>query len=169
MSRRIDGPEQRFDGIAVAAIEPAFYDRFYKDLNLGPNDAVTLLHADGTLMARTPERFDLIGRKLLGLQLFQRQLAARPQGTYVAASDSFDSQDRIVSYRRIPVLPLIIAVSLSKTGVLANWYRTAWAAALGATLLLAPDRHRRISRGAAEPRSPSGPPTGSPPTQNWRH
>src|SRR3546814_66153 len=126
-SRRIDRPDGSFGGIAVAAVEFAYYDTFYRDLNLGPMDGVALLHADSTLIARAPQDFGLIGRTMPKLSNFPDLLSKKPRGTYVTSS-LFDGERRIVSYRVVGGYPLVIAAALGWDALLANWWRAADAA-----------------------------------------
>jgi len=39
LSRRVSGRDGRFAGVAVAAVEPRYFERFYRSLNLSPGDA----------------------------------------------------------------------------------------------------------------------------------
>jgi two-component system NtrC family sensor kinase len=134
VSRRIDRPDGSFGGIVVAAVEPAFYDGFFGELRLAPYDTINLLHADATLIARAPVGQGVIGQMFTSLALFSEHLPRNPSGTYMAIS-RIDGRPRIVSYRTVRGLPLIVTVALSRGGILANWISSAYASIAGFFLL----------------------------------
>jgi len=120
VSRRVDRPDGSFGGIMVAAVEPAFYDRFLGELHLAGGDVINLLHADGTLIARAPVGQELVGQQFTGLRLFSEYLPRSPSGTYTEVSQA-DGTERIVSYRTVPGFPLVVTVALSRDAVLSEW------------------------------------------------
>jgi two-component system NtrC family sensor kinase len=136
VSRRIERPDGSFGGIAVAAVEPAFYGKFYSELQLGPQDAVSLFHADGTLIARAPESLGLVGKKQPGLKLFEEHLPKKPRGTFIS-SKWIDGETHIVSYRTVGGNPLVVAAAVSLDAFLADWSRTVYAAVFGFALVAA--------------------------------
>jgi signal transduction histidine kinase len=120
VSRRVDRPDGSFGGIVVAAVEPDFYDRFLAELEVDPNDTINLLHSDATLIARAPAGLDVVGQKFTSLALFSEHLPRSPSGTYTATS-RLDGRQRIVSYRTVSGLPLVVTVALSREAILAGW------------------------------------------------
>ncbi|HEX2727419.1 MAG TPA: histidine kinase dimerization/phospho-acceptor domain-containing protein, partial [Beijerinckiaceae bacterium] len=120
VSRRVDRPDGSFGGIVVAAVEPDFYERFLAELHVDPNDTISLLHSDATLIARAPAGLDVVGQKFTSLALFSEHLPRSPSGTYTATS-RIDGRQRIVSYRTISGLPLVVTVALSREAILAGW------------------------------------------------
>lgn len=134
VSRRVDRPDGSFGGIVAAAVEPAFYDRFFGELRLVPGDVINLLHADATLIARAPIGSESVGQRFASLKLFTEHLPRSRSGTYVAFSQ-VDGLERIVSYRAVKNLPLVVTVALSREEVLADWRASAsWS--VGAFLLI---------------------------------
>ena len=125
VSRRVDRPDGSFGGIVVAAVEPDFYERFLAELHVDPNDTINLLHSDATLIARAPAGLDVVGQKFTSLALFSEHLPRSPSGTYTATS-RIDGRQRIVSYRTVSGLPLIVTVALSREAILAGWTAQAY-------------------------------------------
>lgn len=118
----------------VAAVERAFYDRFFGGLRLAPGDVINLLHADATLIARAPIDSESVGQWFASLKLFTEYLPRSRSGTYVAVSQ-LDGLERIVSYRAVKDLPLVVTVALSREEVLTDWRASAsWS--VGALLLI---------------------------------
>ena len=151
-----------FRGVLVAAIEPAFFEKFFAEVGLGPEDGVTLFHADRMIIARYPEQADVIGKQAAGLKLFDQELPKAPSGVYLSASPLFGSEPRLVAYRSVAGFPLVLTVAVSRARLLQDWRRMAWAAAAAylvlaflvlAAVQLALDRHesqRRAQRAALE-------------------
>jgi two-component system, NtrC family, sensor kinase len=52
ISRRITLPTGRFYGVAVAALEPKYFARFYGDISVGNDGSLALVHESGTMIAR---------------------------------------------------------------------------------------------------------------------
>jgi signal transduction histidine kinase len=128
-----------FDGVAVAALQPGYFEMLYRRMGLGSGDAIALLHAGGELVARFPPGDVGIGKSLSDRPLFSTHVPRAPAGTYVTGGGMF-SGGQVVSYRVVEDLPLVIRVSHSLRATLTDWRRTAIGAALAMgilTLLLA--------------------------------
>lgn len=134
-SRRIVHSEGTFSGVAAAAIEPSFYEQFYADLVLDPGDALALWYEDGTLIARVPEDYGLVGEKLSDLSVFARHLREGPTGVLTGRSLYDPDQERIVGYHALPGLPLVVTASSSVQPAMAQWWQTVYAAAVGFVML----------------------------------
>ncbi|HEX6266543.1 MAG TPA: hypothetical protein VFZ81_06560, partial [Burkholderiales bacterium] len=136
MTERL-GDAERFEGVVVAAVQPGYFEGLYRKMQLGDGDAIALLHRDGTLIARYPPIPDTVGTSFVQQPLFTTHLPRAASGTYAAAVGMF-SGDRLVGYRAVEGLPLVVRVSRSEQGVLAPWRRTAIGAgvAMGALTLL---------------------------------
>ncbi|HEX6319301.1 MAG TPA: ATP-binding protein [Burkholderiales bacterium] len=131
------GAEGKFQGILVAALQPAYFEALYRRVEQGEDEGIALLHRDGTMVARYPAAEQDIGKPFLHLPLFQTHLARAPNGNY-RADDLIFPGNRLVSYRSIEGLPLVVQVSRSEHAVLAEWRRSALGAgvAMGALTLL---------------------------------
>lgn len=136
MSRRLHSRDGEFRGIAVAAVSPRYFERFYERLHLVEGDTIALFHANGRLYSRTPYREEHVGASFVGLTLFQDQLPARPEGIYGGVSQ-LDGVRRIVSYRTVEGLPLVVVVGVAETPLLAGWRRTTIGALAGTSILVA--------------------------------
>jgi len=136
VTERIGTPE-KFEGVLVAAVQPGYFESLYAKLESGSDETLALLHRDGVLAARFPRRDEQIGQSFAHLPLFSR-LAQSAQGGY-RVDGHLAPNKRIVSYRAIEGLPLVVMVSLGESKVLAEWRRSALGAAvamLALTLLL---------------------------------
>lgn len=156
---RVNG---QFRGVVVASLQPQYFELLFSRLGLGNPDAVTLHHRDGTLIARYPHREDHIGKSFAATALFARHLPRAAAGSYFTDSGVF-SYERVVSYRTLSDVPLVVAMGRSTASILEPWRATALGAAvaLAALLLLLAGlvaqflRHQRMRELARERRMQS--------------
>src|SRR5690606_16076403 len=94
---------------------------------LKEHDAVTLFRTDGTLIFRTPEREGTMGEDLSHLKLFSEELKRKPRGAFRAEGELSGGRPRLIAYREVDGLPLVVAVALDEASLLAPWRRTALA------------------------------------------
>jgi signal transduction histidine kinase len=76
----------------------------------------------------------VVGQKFASLTLFSEHLPRSPSGTYTSISQ-VDGKQRVVSYRTVGGLPLVITVALSQEAILASWKSSAYASIVGCALL----------------------------------
>jgi signal transduction histidine kinase len=134
LARRIDNADGSFAGVVVAAIEPAFFERTYRRLQMHDLDAIALFHADSTLIARAPPLQEMYGRELSNLKLFAPGLPRDQRGVFETENVS-TGRTSIVAYRKLDDFPLIITVALDQDEALDGWRLFAWAIALAAFLV----------------------------------
>lgn len=136
VSRRLSNPDGSFAGVAVAALEPVYLQRFFSSINVGNLGTVTLFQRDGTMLARVPQVDNTLGRNFRSAPLIADQLPRAAIGSYQAIS-SIDGIHRIFSYRAVSGGPLVVLVGLGSDEVLAVWRKRAWAyGAISATFML---------------------------------
>jgi diguanylate cyclase (GGDEF)-like protein len=121
-SRRLTDAAGNFAGVVNATLDPAYFAGIYRSINIGSGGAVMLFHRDAVLIAREPFVANTIGRSFASGPMFSRYLAKADGGSF-DVSGYYDPQPRIVGYKAVPGLPLVVMVSLSRPDVLASWYR----------------------------------------------
>jgi signal transduction histidine kinase len=134
LSRRVDGPGGELAGVAVAALEPRYFEQFYQALQLGPGDSISLFQRDGVLVARHPHHETAVGKSFAHLDLFSVRLPSSPSGSYQATSLAH-GVPILVSYRALEGQPLLVSVALDREALLTGWRRGA-GATIAATALL---------------------------------
>jgi two-component system, NtrC family, sensor kinase len=134
VTRRVSDGEGAFLGLVAAALEPIFFEEFYSELVLDSGDAIALWHADGTLIARIPEDYGLVGRPVPGSQLVQRA-SEQPRGVFTRTSPYQPGETRVVAYSRLPDLPFVVSTSTSLEPTMALWWRSVIAASVTFLLL----------------------------------
>ena len=94
---------------------------FDSNLNAGANSTVEIYHQQGLLLARQPGGVGLIGQSYVKQPLFREYLKRSPVGI----ADELETTDavmRIVAYRQLAALPLVVAVGSPVHEVFAGWY-----------------------------------------------
>ncbi len=114
------GPNGEFLGAVVRGIEPANFERFFASLTLGDDAVISMLHRDGTLLARYPHVESMIGQNFLKAPLFQKILSKTNQGTLRFISP-VDGQDRLGSARLLSDFPIVVIATTTVSAALADW------------------------------------------------
>ncbi|CAO3407613.1 response regulator [Azospirillum largimobile] len=107
----------RFQGVVHANIDLDYYHQLYESLDLGAGSAVAVYRTDGEPVLRFPESEPLNapdGRIVL------RHATDASVGTF-EVEGPVPGKRRILSYQRVPTLPLVVFVALSERTELAAW------------------------------------------------
>jgi two-component system, sensor histidine kinase and response regulator len=106
-----------FQGVVHANVDIDYYRQLFESLNLGRGATIALYRTDGRAVLRFPENEPMEGEDA-------REALRR---SAYSATETFETSApvlgglRIVSYQRVPNLPLIAIVGLSKATELAEW------------------------------------------------
>lgn len=120
-SRPIRRPDGGFGGVAFAAIDLGRFQSVYAGLDVGALGRVTLWDGSAShVIIRSPADPSLLGQTFDRGTLFDMVRSDRDKGTFQCASP-VDGVERIVSFRRVGDLPLVVSVALAKREVLKNW------------------------------------------------
>ncbi|KRR23305.1 diguanylate cyclase [Bradyrhizobium lablabi] len=120
IARKITGPKGEFLGVIGRGIEPVNFERFFATIALGPGASITMLHGDGTLLARYPHVAHMIGQNLKTGPSAQRQIFERPRSTS-RLSGPIDGEERLISSRALTNFPIVIVASTTMSAALADW------------------------------------------------
>jgi diguanylate cyclase (GGDEF)-like protein len=152
LSRRISGEDGRFLGVVAGSIRFSYFHDLFGRLRLDPDDLITVLRRDGTVIMRTPFDLDVIGKNLGDLPGVKRALS-EPSGSYSGVSSTTHSP-RLYVWRD-GTRPLVVLVGKRWEDIYRLWRTEATRIGaimaalavfvLGVSLFLA----REISRRAA--------------------
>ncbi len=153
VSRRFNKPDGTFGGVAVATINPRYFQDAYDRLELGQNSAVILVSTSGTLLVRRPFVEANVGRDMTNSVIFA-QLKQAPKGS-LEIKASIDGVSRFNSYERGHTYPIFVAVAQNMDELLAPWRtsterRLIEVAVLSAFILVMGAFVWRAARGLAE-------------------
>jgi diguanylate cyclase (GGDEF)-like protein len=118
VTRRINRPDGSFGGVAIAAINPAYFQDFYDGLEIGKSGAIMLVSGD-KLLVRRPFRESNPGRDMADSNVV-RLMRSKPSGS-AEYSATTDGVERLTSYRVGQTYPIVIAVGIQMDELLAPW------------------------------------------------
>jgi diguanylate cyclase (GGDEF)-like protein len=121
-SRGLRNPDGSFAGAVMAVLDQSHFAGIYRSIHLGRNGSVLLLHRGGMILAREPPVENAIGRSLADGPVLTRYLPQAEGGSFEATS-VVDGVERIVGYKAVPDLPLVVVVTYLRADVLEHWYR----------------------------------------------
>lgn len=121
LSRRFNHPDGTFAGVVATAVDVAYFARFYEQFDVGPKGTITLLSADGILLARSRDDGTFVGRDLSSGPLLKKA-AERPANVYYFTSP-LDGVDRLSFYKRSSTQPIMILATKALEDVVAQWHR----------------------------------------------
>jgi diguanylate cyclase (GGDEF)-like protein len=124
-SRRLNRPDGSFGGLVVASVRLKYFEDLYSGVDVGKGGTITLMLADGTIIARKPFASAAVGRSFAGAAWFQRLAPSVSTGTKAVRS-SIDGVRRFYTFSRVHRYPLIVAVGLSQDEVFREWVWETW-------------------------------------------
>nr|WP_269143631.1 sensor domain-containing diguanylate cyclase [Massilia phyllostachyos] len=135
VSRRIEHPDGRFAGVALATIKIDFYRSIYSSLELGPGGQVMMTLNDGSLLLRSPFDARELGSNIASTPSFFLQ--AKHDFATRTVEAVIDGKTHILSHARIGAYPVGITLLQDQKAVLAGWRHSAMFACLALLLLIA--------------------------------
>jgi len=150
LSRRVTGADGGFLGVVAGSIRFSYFHDLFGRLHLGPQDTITVLRHDATVIMRTPFDLDVIGRSLSHVPGVMRALS-EPSGSY-SGLGALDGVPRLLVWRD-GTRPLVVLVGKPWSSIFSLWRREATrigailvgliSFVLGVTLFLAREIGRR--------------------------
>ncbi|OSN24732.1 Phytochrome-like protein cph2 [Pseudomonas syringae pv. actinidiae] len=125
ISRRINAEDGTFAGVALATVPVAYFQTFFKRMDVDDKGVIFLALNNGDLLARRPTLTALVTTNVAKGDLFTRYLPQSDSGTAVIKS-VVDGVERIYAYRRVSGLPIVAAAGVSYEHVFAPWWAYAF-------------------------------------------
>ena len=119
-TRRFNRPDGTFAGVAVAAINPSYFQDIYDRLDIGRNSVVLLASMERKVLVRRPYVETNVGRDMSRSRMFTTELKQAPAGSFEAAASN-DGVRRLNSYEQGHTYPIVIAVAQDLTELLTPW------------------------------------------------
>jgi signal transduction histidine kinase len=111
----------RFDGIIAVAIPPEHFVGLFKQAADADDYTASIVRADGEVLARYPANPSRSNRLDPG-SAFMRAIAISPDGgTYATPSSAFDGVARTIAYRKLPDLPIYVALGVASGSIRSAW------------------------------------------------
>ena len=124
LSRRLNGPGGRFDGVVAAAIEVESFDRLYRTIDLDDGSFIALLSESGTFMSRVPAPPGIRGRQI---PAGRGIVGVRERGRFEGWTTSpVTNEPVLLAALAVRGFPLFVASGSGERAVLAPWRDEAW-------------------------------------------
>lgn len=133
LARRFTGPDGKFLGLVLGAMEQAYFENFFGAINLGQDGAILLVREDGAYLASYPHSVPLPDATQTR-QEHAREILARP-GPKVAPPGLFDARERLVAVHPSERYPMAVMVTDTTAAVNRSVRPQALAILTGAVLL----------------------------------
>ena len=124
LARRIETPAGEFGGAVGARGRIPYYQDFYRALHLGAGTSTSLMHRNGTLLARYPTADAALGKRFA---LFDDVLASRERGepAPTRTASPIDGVERFGAIAPVTGYPLHVLVTRDTAVALAPWRQQA--------------------------------------------
>jgi diguanylate cyclase (GGDEF)-like protein len=119
-ARRILGRNGEIIGFTSRGVEPSHFEEFCASLALSGDTTVSMIHLDGTIIARYPHHDTLVGRNISDAPLFRRVLASngRSSGRFTSLAEG---EERLGAIRPMASFPIMVVATTTTDHALANW------------------------------------------------
>jgi len=107
-----------FGGVVVLSVDPGYFARFYRKIDLGAQGLVLLTGLDGVSRARRVGNTLSFGEDQGDSTLLREQVRSE-SGSFISDGGT-DGVQRFVSYRTLADYPLVVAVGAARNEVLAD-------------------------------------------------
>jgi diguanylate cyclase (GGDEF)-like protein len=134
VSRRINLPDGRFGGVALATIPVQYLLNFYTRFDIGTQGEILLGTQDGILLAQRPLAEDSIGRNIRNSNIISEHIGRNKYGVAVLVAE--DGVKRLYSYKRLGKYPLFITAALSYEDILMSWRTETLLQSIGVLILV---------------------------------
>jgi signal transduction histidine kinase len=122
IGRRLTSRDGVVVGAVVASFLPQDLRRFFQSVGVGERGVVWVFHANGRVIFREPSSDDPIGASATGNPIFAAAQSDVTEGV-VEGPLMLGGSELVSAFRKVVGLPLIVAVSLDQTELLAPWRR----------------------------------------------
>jgi PAS domain-containing protein len=136
IAHRLRGEDGVFLGVMTRRINPVNYEKFFASVALGAGAAVSMFHADGTLLARHPRVDELIGQNFAKAPLLQRVRDHGGRQT-LRVQSPIDQTDRLGSAASLAHYPGIVVATNTTSAALSDWREQTRFLVIAATLAAA--------------------------------
>ena len=119
IGRRLETAPGHFAGTIAARGRIEYFQQFYRDVQLDKATKVTLMHRDGTLLARYPAAPEALGKQFPPLDKLLASRAGRSATMRMVSP--VDGVERFVALTEVPSYSMIVLVSRDASVALAAW------------------------------------------------
>lgn len=120
-ARKITGRHGELIGFTSRGIKPSHFEAFVASLALNSDTTISMIHRDGTIIARYPQDDNVVGRNVANSPSFQRALALNGNVSGRFRS-TVQADDRVGAVRSLTNFPILIVTTTKTSTALADWW-----------------------------------------------
>jgi len=139
IARRVSNRDWAFLGLVLGAVELGYFERLYGQVTREADSAISLLRADGLMLARHPQGSRTIGWSFAQQPIFRALsapgVAPGADRATVRQVGLNDQQARLTTAHRLMRYPMVVVISNTVEGLLSGWRQQA-ASLAGMALLI---------------------------------
>ena len=119
-ARKIVGRHGQIIGLASRGLRPSHFQDFVASLALNGDTTISVIHRDGTVIARYPRNEKIVGLNVANTPAFQRALAldGNVSGRF---KSRVGAQDMVGAVRSLPHFPIMIVAATNTSSALGDW------------------------------------------------
>jgi signal transduction histidine kinase len=107
-------------GMIYVSIRPEYFQRYYAQ-GFGRGYAISIIRADGVVLARYPEVADSV--ILSPATAFRQWVPVHPESGGYTAYSGVDGKERLYDYRKLGAYPVYVTVGMDYAAILDGWWR----------------------------------------------
>jgi diguanylate cyclase (GGDEF)-like protein/PAS domain S-box-containing protein len=120
LSRRLEHPDGSFAGVALATVRLAYFNAYYRKLDVGRHGLFVMALDSGLLLTRRPFRPELVGTSITDTHVFREYRLHGETSSLVHASP-FDGIERQYAVKKLTGYPLMVMAAVPTAEILAGW------------------------------------------------
>jgi PAS domain S-box-containing protein len=120
IARRLQAPDGKFAGAIIAGGRVDYFEQFYNDVKPDAGTTITLIHRNGSLVARHPQLASAMGQRFPVVDAMLALRQANPSGPMRAVSP-VDGVDRFGAIALVPEHPLAVIVTRDADVAMGTW------------------------------------------------
>jgi diguanylate cyclase (GGDEF)-like protein len=138
-ARKVVDRKGNIIGFASRGVEPSHFEDFVASLALDNDTTISMIHRDGTVIARYPHDAKVIGRNVSNFSAFRRalELGGNVSGRFIS---DIAGEDKVGAVRSLHHFPILIVATTKTETALADWRAQTrlqfFAAALAAVVVI---------------------------------
>jgi diguanylate cyclase (GGDEF)-like protein len=119
-ARKVVGRNGEIIGFASRGVEPSHFEDFVGSLAIGADTTISMIHRDGTVIARYPHDPKVVGRNVSTFPAFRRalELGGNVSGRFVS---HILGEDKVGAVRSLQHFPILIVSTTKTETALADW------------------------------------------------
>ncbi|MBP2304008.1 histidine kinase [Azospirillum melinis] len=118
LSRRMELPDHRFQGVAQISLLPSYFTDFYRSVLHGSRDVILLMREDGEVLVRNPM---IAPQDSAAIGHFPELISAPDRNGIFRAVTPSDGIERLLARRKVPDLPVYVVYGTDVASIEAAW------------------------------------------------